>query len=256
MLKEIGYRNLNGLNVLLPKINHFLSKIEDGFSFIKVNHGFWCLASGDSYWGDPYLKIFDKLLLDEVKKIIFNIKKYDIDLAISPVGAPQQIHTKISDLSEFIKKSLPSDYLPYYAVCWKIYALSGDLTNFLEKIIEKKIIVVGLEHLLEINKKFPNHSIENFVLNFESSKPFNRNKVFEELKEKIKPNTVFLFQAGDILSTWLIHKLSSYRVKTCSLIDMGRALDYYCSNKYLNKKDSELYPLPLDNFYDQPWLRK
>ena len=46
MLKEIGYRNLNGLNVLLPKINHFLSKIEDGFSFIKVNHGFWCLASG------------------------------------------------------------------------------------------------------------------------------------------------------------------------------------------------------------------
>lgn len=256
MLNEVGYRNLNGLDVLLPNVRHFSQKAKNGFSFIKANHGFWDLFSNDPFWKEKYQQIFDIDLINEVKEIILNISKFNIDLAVSPIGTPRQMFSVESNLSVLIKKCLPNNYVPYYAVCWKIYALSGQFNYFFESIVNKKIVIVGLEHLREVKQSFSKNNIENFVIDFTSSKPKNRNRILENLKNKIHPDTVFLFQAGDIFSTWLIHKLSFISCEGCSFIDVGRSIDYYCPNKFLNDIDTKLYPLELNNFYNQPWLIK
>jgi hypothetical protein len=160
-------------------------------------------------------------------------------------------------LSKTIKDSLPKDYSPYYAVLWKSYVLNETISKFFDKLKGKKIIVVGMIHLYELKnnlKQFSN--MVHYVLDFSSSKENKKYKILNELKNLIENDTVFIIQAGDIFSTWIIYHLSYFSNKNCSFIDMGRSLDYFCPNKKMSKKDEEIYPLDLNNFYHQPWLKK
>ena len=73
MLKEYGLNVYNGMNLMLPKIGYFNSEIKNGISFIKINHSFWEMLSGDERWINVYSKLFDEKIIDEVKFILRNI---------------------------------------------------------------------------------------------------------------------------------------------------------------------------------------
>ena len=260
MLKEIGYRYINGMNLFFPKIEHFFDKIDYGFSFVKMNHSFWEMKSGNLLWKRNYLKIFDENIINDVFSIIKNIEKTKIILAASSVGAPKFEGNNLKYeiiLSKTIKDSLPKNYIPYYAVLWKSYVLNKTISKFFDKLKGKKIIVVGMIHLHELKnnlKQFSN--MVHYVLDFSSSKENKRHKILNEMKNLIENDTVFIIQAGDIFSTWIIYHLSSFSNKNCSFIDMGRSLDYFCPNRKMSKKDEEIYPLNLNSFYHQPWFQK
>lgn len=271
MLKEYGLNVYNGMNLMLPKIEYFYSQIKNGISFVKINHSFWEMLSGDERWINAYSKLFDKKIIDEVKFILTNIDKSKIKIAVSAVGC-HTMNGEDIDLEKkialTIKKNLPKDVLPFYAVCWKIYALDGSLKLFFEKIRNKKIIVVGLMHLFELEKKLNLSKFYHYELDLSSSRPIKRMKVLKDLKKIAKflkssskeegddEEVIFIFQAGELFSTWLIYNLSKLNIKKFSFIDMGRSLDYFCPNKKMIKKDENIYPLKLRNFYNQIWLKQ
>lgn len=243
--------------VFKPHINYFINKIikKEHFLFAKINHAFWQMLDDDDPWRTMYETLHDDDLIKEVLSIIKNINKTNIMLAVSHIGPPQLPNAFVAvPIIEQIKKALPSNYIPYYGVVWKEAELNGSIVPFYEALKKMRTIIVGLNHLSK-NK----HNFEHFELDLNSSKPENRNKVLNELEKTISSKNedcVVLLQAGDLFSTWIIYHLRN-RVKNCSIIDMGRALDALVSTEHLvfSKKDQELGSSIFKDFNKQDWIR-
>lgn len=69
-------------------------------------------------------------------------------------------------------------------------------------------------------------------------------------------NTFLLLQAGDLFSTWIIYHLKN-KVKNCSIIDMGRALDVLALDENLAfaEEDQKLGNLIFSDFKKQDWIK-
>lgn len=255
MLKEFGMNHFCGMDLLSPKIGFFIDCIDDGISFAKINHSFWEMLSGDHYWIDVFLKRHGKNFINEVKFIIKNIDKTNIKFAVSCKGPPS--YSK-NNLHSTIKKHLPDNYIPYYAFCWKSFALDNSLKLFFEKIKNKKIVLVGLNHIGELSKTFSFTDCFHYCLSMDSCYEKERLKVLDDLKTlaETKSEKIFIFQAGEIFSTWLIYNLNKLNIQKNSYIDMGRSIDIYCPNKKLTLKDKNLYPFSIESFMNQPWMKK
>lgn len=258
MLKLHNLIKLNKfLTVNFPKISFYENKIEnEGLKFIKLNRSFWEIACKDKYWTDIYHKIHDESLLNDVLEIIKTINKIDIILSVSPLGPPQLINCdrqKEDLLSKKITETIPEYYLPHFACNWKIYSLNKTIFSFYEKIKKEKVIIVGMEHLKEIKETLKFENLIHYKLNFSSSKLVKRQEILNDLlKIENKEKSIFLFQAGEIFSSWLIYNMNKNLTHKSSLIDMGRSLDMFCPNREFCEEDKQLNIL--EDFKKQDWL--
>lgn len=247
--------NLTGLKVLFPKIQHYINRLKNGgFYFVKINHAFWEMLSGNKYWTDLYLKIHDKDLIDEVLGIIKTIDKTNILLAVSNLGPPHYMRKSDSEIamSKKIIEILPEGYIAHFACNWKIFSLDGSIHKFYDVIREKKLVIVGMEHLEILRDTLNLKNMLHYKLTFQSSQKITRDIILNDLLAIANKDekTIFIFQAGDLFSTWLIYHMSQKMIfKNCSLIDMGRSVDIFCANRTLCEQDKNILP----DFFNQKW---
>ena len=241
--------------------------IKNNLHFIKLNHVYFELL----YWlknkhtkmeASEMLRVHDETLNLDVENIIKNIEKTSIILGVSNVLHVYDLklgNKTFRDLdyqnAEVIKDTVPPNYVPHSALIWKYFCLTNELSEFFKEIKDYSIVVVGMDHLKELNSIFPN--MKHYALTFESCTVENREKHLYELYNLINDGkkNIVLFQAGEPYSTWLIYKLSfELKIKNCSLIDMGRALDYFCPNRKMIESDKKKSEGLLHDFSNQRWM--
>lgn len=215
------------------------------------------MLNNDSYI-NYYLKIHERSFVDEVIEIVRNIEKFDTILAVSVVGAPQQLKQKnikhYTYLSKKMNDFLPKWLIPHYSGIWKQSCLDNNFYKFIDEIKKYKVVMIGLPHTKEF---LYNSNIENYIhysLNLKSSSVNNRFNVLNDLKNislKTQEDKVYLFQCGELFSTWLIFNLNKILPENVFLIDIGRAIDIYCPNREIHGDENNVF---LD-FKNQLWLR-
>lgn len=240
------YKNLI---VQLPSINFYIEKIKkDNLKFIKINHAFWDLLAGDGRILKSYVALHDKQLIKEDFEIIKKIHKTNIIFAVNPKGGPINTKEQILDSNQRLIKSsntllniIPKNFIPHHAGVWKIESRKNNLVSFFETINRYEVVIVGLQHLSEIKHTCKIENFKHYVLNMKSSLKENRYKVLDDLTSLCQGlnKKVILLQAGDLLATWLVYNLAvEKQVQNCSVIDMGRSLDFYCPNRTLSTQDA------------------
>jgi hypothetical protein len=259
MLKNDYHFILGGglVKVFSPKVEYYIDIIKNkNLYFIKMNHAWWQLLAGKEFWKVKFKKCHDKELIDEVKEIIKNIDKTDIVLAVND-DDPYQTNKKIhKELNEIIIKSIPENYQPHFGWIWKKYVLNKTIDKFFDHIKNNEVIVVGFDHLkeLETTLKFTNFNF--YQLFFDSSRNEKRLEVLDDLLKivNVSGKKCVLIQAGELFSSWLVYNL---RFKTtnqeCSFIDMGRSLDKFCPNRIYS---DDIKKFDLSDFKNQAWMSR
>ena len=258
--------------VEIKKIDFYIKRIKcKNLIFAKINHAFFeflCFYDQDKFSklfeaSKFWLDIHDIDIITEVRDIISNIDSTNIILGVSNIpyisnfsfGTNQTNFTQ-DLIAEKIKMVLPRKYLAHSACIWKYFTITKQIHKLYECLNEFEVIVVGMNHLKELEYTLGLSNLLFYKINIDSSRKQNRYKVLDEIYKfyDIKKKQVFIFQAGEMFSAWLIYKLLyDKNIKNCSLIDMGRSLDYYCPNRKLENIDSEK-PCLYD-FYNQKWIQ-
>lgn len=250
MLKYTNiYKFYGDAKALLPSLNFYINKIEnDSLHFIKINHAFWDMLAGHGKILKGYISLHDKELIKDDINIVKNIHKTNIILAVNPKGGPINTPEEIKDsdqrliyASHALTNTIPSNYIPHHAGIWKIESRKDGLKRFFDVIKKYQVIVVGLQHLYEMKKTCNLPNFKHYVLSFKSSRNKKRFKILNDLIKicGTSEKKIVLIQAGDLFATWLVYNLAtSKNVKNCSVIDMGRSLDFYCPNRELSDEDS------------------
>ncbi len=245
MLKFEQHLVLGGglIKVFSPTIEYYIDIVRKGnLYFVKMNHAWWQYLAGKKFWLSRYHKLHDKELISEVKDIIKNIDKSDIVMAVSDVGPLEHIgkfKKKQLELEEVMIRHMPDNYQPHFGCIWKKYVLQKKISKFFNCINDYEVIVVGLEHLKEVETtlKFSNFLFHQIYIT--SSKNNERQKVLDDLLNIAdKPGKkIFLIQAGELFATWLVYHLR-YKTKNdqCSFIDIGRAIDAFCPTRKVSQE--------------------
>lgn len=285
MLKPIGLMSLSDgidLHVVVHPLFFYIRKIMKGnLYFSKLNHSFFEFLIYDYMYEnkikdnkieyiemkkniDAWTSVHDRDIIFEVVDIIRSINNTDIILGVNNVKHVSNLKLSNNKNNRYIEKLsaikilslIPSGYIPHSSSLWKYECIKNGLEKFIDEVNNHEVIIVGMSHLVELSKKFKN--MKHYEINFSSNKKNNRKKVLNDLYEISCNNSnkkVILFQAGEVFSLWLIYNLSHVlRVKNCSLIDMGRSLDFYCPNREF-KKENIIEGVSCD-FKCQKWMNK
>lgn len=272
MLFSHSYFNLSPDNNLLVQIHpmsFYTNYIKNNdLHFIKLNHVYfealyWLNNKHEKIEAAEMLRLHDESLLRDVENIIRSVDKTKIILGVSNIQNVPNFKwgknkgSRILDHinAKVVKELIPDGYIPHSASVWKYFCVTNEINYFIEEVKKHSVVVVGMDHLKELVSIFPN--LRHFILTFESCVPENRQKVLDSLYEYINDGVkkVVLFQAGEPFSTWLIYKLSKdYKVENCSMIDMGRALDYFCPNRKMIESDKKKCEGLYQDFNNQRWM--
>lgn len=235
------------LTLKLPPINFFLELISNKkyFKFCKVNHSFWEMLIGQEPWKSRFLALHSSSFIQECLNTLKNMRE-DVMLGVGP--NLDYVQKKIEDASDstinlsadpkvikIIKETVGNRDL-FLGTIWKHYTLNNKINQFYIEIKKNPVIVVGLSHLKNLEYRL---GFIHYKINIDADK--NKEKILIDLQNfrtKFDSPITFLFQAGEILSLWLINNLS---LQEANLIDMGRSLDYFCGKIEFSEEDKLIY---------------
>ena len=229
------------IEVLKPDAQFFIDKIEAGqaLSYIKLNHGYWQMAQGDPRWVDIFEHMHEKSFIDECKIMI---KSLPIDsdasllLGVSHLGPPDQEFDIDNDqVIKAIRSNTPQGPL-YFGPIWKHYTLTKQILSLFYSLRRLPVVVVGLSHLKSIGERL-GIKMNHFLIHVDAS--CDRHVILDCLREVVKEPCAILFQAGEMLSAWLINHL--HGAAGVYLFDMGRSLDYWADNSDFSLEDQDRY---------------
>lgn len=241
---------LNNSNIELysPSIEYFVDKLrsDTNFSFAKLNHSFWDMVSGNSYWKKMFETVHqdDIFLKENINSLVELPDSENFMLGVSNCGPPEVAlgcYESIYYLEQFIntRKNL------FYGQLWKHYCRTGDIKKLIYAIRDKNVVVVGLKHLSDLAncwgiKKFNHLKIDLTV----TKERFN---VLDELRQY--KNSIILFQCGEMLSLWFIKSLHNNNNNN-TMIDMGRSLDLFCTMNDIDQEVVSVWP----DIKSQKWI--
>lgn len=277
MSKYSNYKNFR------PPIEYFLNKISsrEYFSFCKLNHSFWevlydvknnehilenylNIKHDDSFrahFAIGWLKLHGLDLMHDLLNLIQTLKNRNLMFGAGNSGPvneefylnslPNEVRFDImkKNIPDFIKSNLPENYIPFFGPIWKEYVINNTIYKLFNLINNKRIVLVGLPYLKHntvLNKfEFIELSLKNATKN-----RFDLLNYFNSVQ---KEDDVWLFQAGDSLSTWFISQMND-NFKNAWLIDIGRAFDKFIPNQYLNLSEEDAKIIP--DLKEQLWMKE
>lgn len=149
----------------------------------------------------------------------------------------------------FLEKVLEKDLILYDATCWKYWSYTGEINNFFKKIKRKNIVIVGPNHLKDLNKRI---NIKNFT--YIEIPDRNASLYTVEIKNEIvKHNkstnayTIYIIQGGSPAMDFMT--MAHNEVNNCCMLDVGRSIDVYYYYDTKIKKDKAAW-------YWGRWLEK
>ena len=243
---------LSDFEVYRPDIEFFVDKINnlDYFGFCKLNEGFWeavavayhrdFKGAADSYaWFKNHgMDLFFDLLI-----IVNRIPASGLLLGVSHIGPPVEgVYMGMLPYERklaAIKQVIPPDYTPLFGCLWKQYIVDRVMHRFLAAIRNLRVVTVGLPHLEQLGTvlNFPNFRHYSVGL-------YTAGRRHEYLADLRKLHTsepsVYLFQAGECMCTWLIYNLRD--LPNAFLIDLGRSLDYFLPGRQMKADDLRQLP--------------
>ncbi|MDP2685273.1 MAG: hypothetical protein Q8P20_09650 [bacterium] len=134
------------------------------------------------------------------------------------------------NLVPIIRATLPQGEIPIHALPFRIWAVTGEINEFINKIRHKNIVIVGPSHLANFGDKL---NIKNF--HFVEIHSYNAALHVAKTKAQIKKlhstfmsghDDVTYFFIGGSVAMWLITELHG-ELDNANLIDIGRAFDVY-----------------------------
>jgi len=237
----------NDLTLNFPPINFFLELISNKkyFKFCKINHSFWEMLIGKEPWKSRFLTLHSKDFIQECLYTLKNMSKEtmlgigpNLDYVQKKIEDTPDSTIKLSADPEVIKtiKETIGDRDLFLGTIWKHYTLNNKIDKFFIEIKRNPVVVVGLSHLKNLEYRF---GFIHYKINIDADK--NKEKILvdlENFRAKFDSPITFLFQAGEILSLWLINNLN---LQNANLIDMGRSLDYFCGKIEFSEEDKFIY---------------
>lgn len=228
------------LKLISPDVNFFVKKIQDKeyFSFAKINHAFWEALLNRH---DEFKRITTLHSVEFINEIEEMVKSWPLDDSLM-LGLGSKGYASSDDdphdSKEIIVKILKT--IPriktYDALVWKSYCLNNQIEKFFRS-IRSKVVVYGLSHLKNINDqlKFINFEFREVGLDATAKK----DEIIKDLESNHKEETVYCFQMGEMLSTWVIRKL--HGLPESYFIDFGRSLDFFVKDISFSESDLEIY---------------
>lgn len=245
-MRKIKLKN-SYMDLCFPDIEYFVEKIDNNekFSFSKLNHAFWDMVSGDSYWKEKFDLVHkdENFLKENIDSILEIPKDESFLIGVSNYGPPEIILKKNNSI-ETIEKYMSKRTNLFYGPLWKHYCKTGEIKKFIYSIRKKKVVVVGLSHLYQLKNVWGIPDFSHIEVDLFTATQ-DRYKILNQIKEN--KDSIIIFQCGEMLSLWFIRKLQN---TDNTLIDMGRSLDLFCIMDFLNKNVS-------DAFFDikyQKWI--
>lgn len=145
---------------------------------------------------------------------------------------------------------LPKDEIPLHALPMRIWAITGEILEFIKKIQHKPIVIVGPEHLYNFGYKLniPNFK---FIKIHSSDAILHVHEIKQEIEETHKlllqtNEDVTYFLIGGGAAMWLATKL--HGLPNANIIDIGRSFDVF----YFYDEERKKYP----NWMFGQWLNK
>lgn len=252
------FTNHHKLLVKKIQIKHLAYKLQSNqyFSFPKINHAFWQVLLKEDPWYTRSMKYQGEEFIQEITSIIRKFPTTDeFIFGISCEGPPGIYYGNCSKIADVISSLLPPKLIPTIGTIWKEATINKNINIFFDVIKEKRVIIVGLEHLKECITNLKLKNAFHFLLLIDDIK--RKECILKKLTEIHEPNTVFLFQAGCMFSSWLIYNLHLL-ISQKFLIDMGRSLDYWCPNRRFSNEDLLRQPSlekRFEDFQNQDWLK-
>lgn len=267
----------SSIDCYCPPIEFFTDLIDKKipFGFCKLNHVFWETVSekhdleslrelmeneltrplfgvqaGGSSLGWLLLHGFD--LLEETLALIKSLNGSSVMFGASHLGPPDESlfvgHVSYERRLECIKASLPDGYIPLFGSLWKKYALDGSMPQLFEAIRDRRVVVVGLNHLAHINKYTEFSDFRHIEVTLDATK--RRIELLDMFLHEWRPNDFWIFQAGETLSMWFICQMSKTNGQ---FLDVGRSLDMFMPSENLKLDSQTLSIIP--DFYEQYWMQ-
>lgn len=246
----------------IPEIDYFVDFIlkNQRVNFCKLNFSFWyTLLHVENNLNFPKCNFFDTPkgwvdlhginFLNELNDIIKKLPETNIIFAASTDASPQ-IKPKEAinnNLLHFILQKFPKNYCILQGWIMKYYAQNNQLEILIQTIADKNdVLLVGLDHTKELEKKFKFKKFIHYELFMEDTK--NRIKIKNDIAVILKnmTNPCLVLQAGESLSLWFTYHLLKDGCNFSSF-DFGRSLDKWCKIK--KPIDS------LPDIIDQPWQK-
>lgn len=218
LVMKIKQKLYDGFDLYLDCLNN-----KKYFSFIKLNHFFWNFISGC----ELEKCMFEKWQADDTAyAVVAKIKNKlpeNLFIGIGFGGCDKNVPENIGNIENLIKSILNSNIVWHNATTFKEAFLFGKYEKFINSIKKYKIKTIGLSHLeyFGYKNKIENHS----HINLEIDSHIEKEIILENIIKSHTENSVYLFQAGETLSSWFILNLHN-KINKCFLIDVGRALDY------------------------------
>lgn len=163
--------------------------------------------------------------------IDFLRNRSDVIWGVHPEGFPtdcHQINPLRRECVEIMEVILNPNNTYYDGRLWKTACLDGTILDFLNEIRNKKICVVGLNHLANINdNKYWKFEKFDFIQVQMPLSP-KRNefvKLIINHKKQQSDDIAYLFQLG-MLAPWAVCKIWD-ETKDCWILDMGKSLDLF-----------------------------
>jgi hypothetical protein len=142
-------------------------------------------------------------------------------------------------VTHIIKGMLPNGEVPIHALPLRIWAVNGEINDFLNQIRHKNIVIVGPKHFENFGYKL---KLENYThIEIHSTKAIQRvkkiKKRIEEMHEGLLSGhkDVTYFFIGGSAAMWLVTELHG-KLENANLIDVGRAFDPYYFYDPVRKK--------------------
>jgi len=238
-------------------LDYFYDRIEknDYFSYLKLGHGIWDMVlrcddtSQNMVHDDSYRSIVAQKMNKHIINARFDIEpiywKYLLDtfanrpssndflFAVSDTAYPVRMTRKSKQVfmkrHTSIKKWLLHKKL-FDGEVWRRSAYECNLSNFLKKISDKKITIVGPFYFHDFAKRLglKNYSFVEVDL-WHASKKIN--DTYEHIKSTHQSGTIYFIVLGG-LATWLLGNLHD-NLENKFLFDVGRAFDAF----YLEMKN-------------------
>ena len=249
LYKELGLRWEN--------ISYYNQKIKTGefFAFPKILHGFWeklvgieldqvpegrqkylyPQEPGQEYNSDHrsrcrvYHPCIDNYY-GELFKMIKGPQPEGLFLGVSHLGFSGDVALirEPNDMLAVMKKLLEGNNALHYGLVWKDACYSGRILDFIKTIRERRVVVVGMEHLRGLQAAwdipdFHHHLVSPPVMEKLDSTILKLLRLNMSMRDK---PTVYLFQLGGSASAFVIYSLKRH-FKNGWMIDLGRAMDLW-----------------------------
>lgn len=234
--------NVGSFEIKPLSINDIVNRIdhEDFFSFVRVLHGFWNLINRFTREGNPsnYEELksemsnpryqnYATIKSDEIVEMLRNQERSDVLWGV-------ERNTSTSGLcDEMMNLALDESHDLYDGLIWKKALCNGTVDPFIQAINKYKTVIIGLEFLRPLKKRFPVENCDFLGCDVMFSSPKNPTKKpkmeFEEFQEiwmnyheKQKGEPIVYLTQLSTAGSWIIPKT---KFKNSFVFDMGLTLD-------------------------------